>query len=108
MDRTQRFSDADLTQIIEEAAIYMCACPAQLADAMRKLRELHRYQMRCINQTTNDAMVHGDIAASTVQAHALLQDCLDRVLELEQWDRSSLRMPPHLRQRQLREMLSED
>jgi len=108
MQYEERFSDAELGTIIEEGMIYMCACPAQLAEALRKLRELHRYQMRCINQTANDAVVHGAIADSTTQAHALLQDCLDRVLDLEQWDRSTLQMPPHLRQRQLREMLAED
>ena len=104
----ERFSDAELAQIIEEGLIYMCACPAQVADAMRKLRALYRYQLNCLVLPQNDAAVHRTIAESTVQAHATLQDCLDRVLVLEKWDRATLHMPEHLRTRQLREMQSED
>ena len=104
----EHFTDAELNKIIEEGMIYMCACPAQVADAMRKLRSLHRYQLNCLVQPQNDAAVHTAIAESTVQAHATLQDCLDRVLVLEHWDRATLRMPEHLRVRQLREMQSED
>jgi hypothetical protein len=108
MQYEERFSDSQLGKIIEEGMIYMCACPAQVAEAMRKLRELHRYQQQCLTQPTNDAMVHKAIAESTVQAHALLQDCLDHVLTLEKWDRATLQMPDNLRVRQMTEMLAED
>jgi len=108
MQYEERFSDPELSKIIEEGMIYMCACPAQLAEAMRKLRELHRYQQKCLMQSTNDATVHNAIAESTIQAHALLQDCLDHVLALEKWDRATLQMPANLRVRQMTEMLAED
>ena len=108
MQYEERFTDQELGQIIEEGMIYMCACPAQVAEAMRKLRELYRYQQQCLAQPSNNASVHSTIAASTIQAHATLQDCLDQVLVLEQWDRNTLKMPPNLRKRQLSEMLDED
>jgi uncharacterized membrane protein len=108
MPYEERFTDEELAKIMEEGMVYMCACPAQVAEAMRKLRELHRYQQQCLTHASNNAAVHNAIAASTIQAHAILQDCLDQVLELEQWDRATLAMPPHLRQRQLSEMLAED
>jgi hypothetical protein len=108
MPYEERFTDAELGRIIEEAMVYMCACPAQVAEAIRKLRELYRYQQQCLTQPANHATVHNHIAHSAVQAHALLQDCLDQVLELEKWDRATLRMPPNLRQRQMAEMLTGD
>lgn len=108
MQYEERFTDAQLGKIIEEGMIYMCACPAQVAEALRKLRELHRYQQQCLTQPTNDATVHNAIATSAVQAHALLQDCLDQVLTLEKWDRLTLQMPDNLRVRQMTEMLAED
>jgi len=39
--------------------------------------------------------------------HEKLQDCLDEILELEQWDRQTLTMPPGLRERQAREITND-
>jgi hypothetical protein len=108
MQYEERFNDAELVKIIEEGMIYMCACPAQVAEAMRRLRELLHYQQQCLTDAGNDSTVHQAIAASTIEAHAVLQDCLDRVLDLEKWDRATLQMPPHLRRRQLKEMMAGD
>lgn len=104
MEYEERFTDAELGVVIEQAMIYMCACPAQVAQSLRNLRDLYRYQMRCMAGPENDSAVHAQIAQSTVQAHAVMQDCLDRVIALEGWDRSTLEMPDGLRQRQLRDM----
>jgi hypothetical protein len=51
--------------------------------------------------------VHETIAATGVLVHEKLQDCLDQVLELEQWDRHTLTMPPGLRERQAREITAD-
>jgi len=83
MDYEEKFSDQDLEKIVEEGLIYMCACPAQVADAIRKLRALFRYQTHCINDPDNASDVHQTIAQSAIQAHAQLQDCLEQVLVLE-------------------------
>ena len=107
MDYVEQFSDEDLNQIIEQGLIYMCACPAQVADGMRKLRETYHYQKSCFNDPNNNAAVHQTIAASVVRAHALLQECLCQVLELERWDRATLQMPQGLRKQQMRELLSD-
>lgn len=104
MEYVETFTDQELDQIIEEATIYMCACPAQVADALRQLRALYRYQRRCLQGPDTTPRVHERIALSTIRAHAELQQCLDEVLTLEQWDRSTLRMPAGLRQRQQREI----
>lgn len=96
MPLSGRFSSAQLHAIIEEAAIYMCACPAQVCQHLLGLRDLYAYQEQCQGQAGN-AEVHAAIAAATERAHAELEDCLDRILTLEGWDRTTLKMPPGLR-----------
>lgn len=95
----QRFSDLQLEQIIEEAAIYMCACPGQVAVELRNLRTLFRYQYECEQDPANDKVVHRAIAEAALRAHALMEDCMDKVLEIEGWDRETLRMPEGMRRR---------
>jgi hypothetical protein len=107
MEYEERFTDAELGQVIEQAMIYMCACPAQVAEAVRKLRELHRYQLRCLTNSENNAVVHEQIYRSTIQAHEVMQRCLEDVIDLEKWDRTTLEMPVGLRKRQMQEMLSD-
>ena len=107
MNYQQRFSDEDLIKIIEEGLIYMCACPAQVAENLRKVRELYCYQTNCLQSAENDALVHSTIAATAVAIHAQLEDCMEKILELEKWDRATLQMPPHLRKRQAQEISHE-
>ncbi|MFZ2269346.1 MAG: hypothetical protein WAV95_17375 [Azonexus sp.] len=77
----RRFSDQQLEQIIEEATIYMCACPGQVAVQLRSLRELYRYQGDCEIEPGNDQVVHQTIAAATAQAYAVMEDCLEQGAE---------------------------
>jgi len=107
MQLQRRFSDQQLEQIIEEATIYMCACPGQVAVQLRSLRELFRYQGNCEIEPGNVPAVHQAIAAATAEAYALMEDCLDQVLELEGWDRMTLQMPEGLRRKRA-EMLDRD
>jgi hypothetical protein len=95
----QNFSDDDLGRIVDEATIYMCACPAQVAVQLRTLRELYRYQLSCEQDPGADQAVHQTIAAATLQAHELMEQCMSRVLEIEGWDRSTLTMPEGLRRK---------
>lgn len=108
MQYVELFTDSELVHIVEEGLIYMCACPAQVADGLRKLRELYRYQLNCLQDPKNVFAVHQTIADSTIIAHAELQECLTKVLVLEGWDRATLSMPEGLRKRQMRELLSDD
>lgn len=108
MNLSTRYSDPELEKIVEQGLIYMCACPAQVAEALNMLRKLHRYQMNCLESPTNDARVHGAIAQHVELAHAALEDCLDKVVELEKWDRETLTMPNCLRTRQMREIAAGD
>lgn len=98
----ERFSDAELQQIISEGFIYMCACPAKVAEAVRCVRELYRYQLDCLQNPENDDRVHKTIAKSAITTHAQLQDCMDEILIIEKWDRKTLKMPENLRVKQLK------
>jgi hypothetical protein len=107
MQYVELFTDSELVHIVEEGLIYMCACPAQVAEGMRKLRTLYRYQLNCLQDPKNVSIVHQTIADSTIVAHAELQACLTKVLALEGWDRATLSMPDGLRKRQMNEMLKD-
>lgn len=92
-----RFDDQQLKAIINQAMIYMCACPAQVAEQLQRLRALYSYQRNCIAGGPMSRDVHEVIAGATARAHAELEDCLDRVLDMEGWDRATLAMPAGLR-----------
>lgn len=47
MNLETRFTQSQLEKIVNEAAIYMCACPAQVAAEIRRLRQLISYQNDC-------------------------------------------------------------
>jgi len=92
-----RFSDHQLQRILDEASIYLCACPAQVCRQIQGLRALHSYQESCLIDPKTDKQTHALIAEATLEAHARLERCLDDILTQEGWDRDSLKMPPGLR-----------
>jgi hypothetical protein len=95
----KQFTDAELVQIREEAAIYMCACPAQVAEALSNLRQLYAYQRKCMHTGSLMLGVHDRIAMATELAHQEMEACLEDVLNMEQWDRTTLYMPAGLRKK---------
>jgi cell division protein ZapA (FtsZ GTPase activity inhibitor) len=107
MEYTEIFSDSDLEKIINEGLVYMCACPAQVADSLRKVRAMYHYQLNCLTDGNNQAQVHSTIARSAILVQQQLEACLEEVLEIEQWDRATLTMPEGLRMRQRTEMESD-
>ena len=107
MNYIERFSATELAQVINESLVFMCACPAQVASGILKLRELYDYQLTCQSEVGNQRQVHQAIAQSTAMAHAELEACMAQVLLLEGWDLATLTMPPALRARQLKELLAD-
>jgi len=93
----KKYSDEELLRIVDQAMVYQCACPAQVASLMRESRKVHNYQQKCLNLTGTDEKVHQRISADVEQAHELLEGCLDAVLKLEGWDMTTLTMPADLR-----------
>lgn len=97
MKLEQRFTHAQLVSIIDEAMIYMCACPAQVCKELMNLRNLFEYQAACIKKTEADVAVHRSIAEAVARSHALLEECLADILRIEKWDMETLKMPAGLR-----------
>lgn len=97
MELPQKFRDDEILKIVEDAMLYMCACPGQVAAEIHRLRELFRYQRQCETEAGNHPQTHQTIAAATAQAHAALETCLEQVLAIEGWDRQTLTMPEGLR-----------
>jgi hypothetical protein len=93
------YSAEEIGRIIDQALVYQCACPAQVATTLLELRDLHDYQLKCEDTDDTNRRVHAQIAAAAAEAHARLERCLDEVLELEGWDRATLTMPASLRKR---------
>jgi hypothetical protein len=96
----EKYDASQVSRIIDQSLVYQCACPAQVCRAIFELRELHRYQLQCINSTDADVLVHRAIADAAEQSHVVMEDCLTRVLEIEGWDPATLTMPDRIRDKQ--------
>jgi hypothetical protein len=69
------------------------------------MRALYHYQKNYLQTPGNDVMVHQAIAETAVLTHAQLEDCMEKILDLEKWDRATLQMPANLRAKQLKIIL---
>jgi hypothetical protein len=49
--------------------------------------------METPSENSVEMLVHQRIAEVTKQAHQLMEQCLDDILDMEGWDRSKLEMP---------------
>lgn len=95
----QLFDASSLSRIIDQALVYQCACPAQVCRSILELRELYDYERNCANDSANDRNVHDTIAEATSRAHETMEQCLEQILVIEGWDRTTLTMPDALRKK---------
>ena len=100
MKLTLKFSEDQISHILDQALVYQCACPAQVCRTILGLRELHQYEEDCLDRTETDAKVHQAIGESTAESHAIMEECLEKILILEGWDMTTLAMPDALRKLQ--------
>jgi hypothetical protein len=102
MNLEKKFSALQLSIINDQAAIYTCACPMHISMQITNLRKLFDYQNMCLDMPAENeiqARVHQRIAQATEQAHKLMEQCLDEILDMEGWDRAKLEMPAGIRTR---------
>jgi hypothetical protein len=104
MNLDNKFSALQLAIINDQAALYNCACPVHISLQIANLRKLFDYQKECIaSETSSDnnvqIQIHHRIAEVTKQAHHLMEQCLDEILDLEGWDRTKMEMPAGIRKR---------
>ena len=95
----EQFNPAQISKVIDQALVYQCACPAQVCRAIFELRELYEYQIMCASDSANDDLVHKTIAAATEKSHEMMEECLQKILEIEGWDQSSFAMPEGLKKK---------
>jgi len=98
MNLDNKFTALQLAIINDQAALYTCACPVHISLQITNLRKLFDDQKMCMDMDTPsvnsvEMQVHQRIAEVTKQAHQLMEQCLDDILELEGWDRTKLEMP---------------
>ncbi len=102
MNLDNKFTALQLAIINNEAALYTCACPVHISLQITNLRKLFDYQKACMElPPENDVQmqVHQRIADVTKQAHQLMEQCLEDILDLEGWDKNKLEMPAGIRTR---------
>ena len=102
MNLDNKFTALQLAIINNQAALYTCACPVHISMQITNLRKLFDYQKTCLELPVENeiqTIVHQRIAAVTKQAHELMEQWLDEVLNLEGWDRAKLEMPDGIRKR---------
>jgi hypothetical protein len=102
MNLDNKFTALQLAIINNEAALYTCACPVHISMQITNLRKLFDYQKACMElPPENDVQteVHLRIAEVTKQAHQLMEQCLEDILDLEGWDMNKLEMPDGIRTR---------
>jgi hypothetical protein len=99
-----QFSNEQITRIRDQSMVYQCACPAQVCVAISAIRELHRFQAKCLDRSDTDRAVHTRILEAAEQTHAELERCLVDILRLEGWDMQTLKMPKSLQKRLLEEL----
>jgi hypothetical protein len=100
MEIEHKFTATQLATINEQASIYMCACPVQVSKEINSLRKLFDYQYVCLKNSNGEvqSQVHERIAEASQKAHQIMEQCLDEVLDIEGWDRTTLAMPEGLRE----------
>ncbi|MEQ1559244.1 MAG: hypothetical protein ABL933_09975 [Methyloglobulus sp.] len=102
MNLDNKFTSLQLAIINDQAVLYNCACPVHVSMQITNLRKLFEYEKNCMKNETPaenavQILVHKRIAEVTKQAHQLMEDCLDEILELEGWDKTKLEMPAGIR-----------
>ncbi|MSS76542.1 MAG: hypothetical protein EXR90_06695 [Methyloglobulus sp.] len=104
MNLDNKFSALQLALINDQGILYACACPVHVSLQINNLRKLFDYQKECMKvdispEDSVQMQVHRRIAEVTKQAHQLMEQCLEEVLELEGWDKTKLEMPAGPRKR---------
>ena len=96
----QRYDPEQISRIIDQALVFQCACPAQLATTILELRDLFDYQLKCRDGADElGRRVHDAIAQAAIDAHERIESCLEEVLRMEGWDLATLTMPEGLRKK---------
>ncbi len=81
--RARKFTDQQLSQIVKISSSIQCECPQHLASLLFSLTAFETYSAECENRSPEDAELHAYLYHSTAKSRVLIEDALERVMEVE-------------------------
>ena len=75
----RKYSDATLTRIAGISSSILCECPRHVAELIGQLASFEQYSQECLNNSTEDAHLHGYLRAVSGSARAMFERALEMV-----------------------------
>jgi DNA-binding transcriptional MerR regulator len=81
---SRRFSQQQLTKLVNISTAIDCECPQNLARLVAELTAFEIYSAQCSNRDTEDAALHHYLHQTTASARELIEIALAKVVEAEE------------------------
>ncbi len=75
----RKYSDATLTRVAGISSSILCECPRHVAELIGQLASFEQYSQECLNNSTEDAHLHGYLRAVSGSARAMFERALEMV-----------------------------
>ena len=79
----RRYNDEALVKIAEISPVIKCECPHHLAELVFSLTAFEKYSSECESQNMEDAELHAYLSHATAKARHIIENALDKVIEIE-------------------------
>jgi MerR family transcriptional regulator, light-induced transcriptional regulator len=79
----RRWSDAALTEFVNQSSTIACECPRHVAELLVQLSHFEAYSAECENRSPADASLHHYLRATAAQTRAQFEQALAHVAQLE-------------------------
>jgi DNA-binding transcriptional MerR regulator len=79
----RRYDDETLARIAAHSPAIKCECPHHLTELLSSLAAFEKYSSECENRNQQDAQLHAYLSKATSHARHMIEDALERVLEIE-------------------------
>lgn len=77
----RRFSDEQLAKVAAEPSRVLCECPRHIAELIMQLASFEDYSAQCLNDSEEDARLHGYLRSVSGSARALFEHALLKVAQ---------------------------
>lgn len=85
----RKYSDEVLLRVAGISTQVLCECPKHVADLIFQLNSFEQYSRDCLNNSAEDASLHGYLTAVSGSARALFEEALERIALHESIDLSA-------------------
>lgn len=79
----RRYSDETLVKIAEMSPTIKCECPHHLAELVFSLTAFEKYSSECESLSLEDAELHAYLSNTTAKARHIIENALEKVIEIE-------------------------